>query len=334
MKKQLKSVWLLLITAICIAICVVAFLGITTHYGDIDTVVIQSPKQITYDADLTDTITFVFAPDNSQQIEVTDEDINTVKTVIEKRLEYIGIPTYDIHCDYENKQVIVAISAETGVSTSWLATNLAARGDFYARAENSENAGESYIFSSDEVKSAKIQAGQAVMSYQQYTIEMHLNNTGKNQLKTTSEYLAEEFEKTEAVQYIYFYNGTTSIGSTTVKKAITDGVISLSSYNLDQDTVVQIGMYLNSGQHPFALTYDAVTVSNTAIGQDHIKMLGIALGSAFLAIFLFLIIRYRMTGVAGVICALGTIGVTMFFITGFLKAQDMPAAMPRWPVIC
>lgn len=38
MKKHLKSVWILLITALCVAICIVAFLGITKLYGDVETI--------------------------------------------------------------------------------------------------------------------------------------------------------------------------------------------------------------------------------------------------------------------------------------------------------
>lgn len=323
MRLTKKTVGLVLLTLLCITVFIVGFFGITTKYGEIETIVAKSPEQLYFGSDLSNPYTVLFQAKNGATL--SDKDLEQAKTVMQKRLEYLDIQTYDLQIDFQHKQLLLTMTSSTDISMTWLTARLSVLGDIYARIDDGASAGSEYVFSSSEVVFAKTSANQQFMGYTEYVIDITLNGEGRKALRTASEYLAKEYERSneEKAQYLYFYNGQTNVASTSVKSTISDGKVSFSSYNLDSDTVVELGLFLNSGVLPAELDYTFITLTTTGIGQSTLKLLGIALLAAFAAIAVFLVIRYGATGVIGTLCMLGTAGVTMFFVTGFFVGNGM-----------
>ena len=325
MNKFKKSVGIVVVVALSIAAFVVGFFGITTQYGDTEKVVIQSPDYVAYDLDLGETTEMVFSLTDTS-VEITAEDMDLIKTVMSKRLEFLKVTNYQIHCDYYNNKISVKVPSQTSISISFLATYLGAVGDIYVRSGNTVS--NAYIFTADDVRSVNLGTDSLGGLYTSYTFDIDLNSKGRDALRRATEALVDAYGKNQEAGYVTLWFNNEQVLSTQITdKSISNGKLSFTSYNIDEETAVAIGMFLGGGELPYQLSYSMVKIESADLGEEPVSTIGLAMLAAVAAIFIFLIIRYGIFGFIGLISALGTAGVMMFFITGFFYGSGYTGAL-------
>lgn len=325
MKIVKKSVGIAIIAAICIAAFVFGFFGLTTYYGDTENIIIKSPDQVKYDADLGSSVTLIFEASNPSTA-LTKEQLDIAKTVFAKRLDFLKVPNYDIYCDYANGKINIKLPTDANFSLDWLVSVIGEVGDVYIK--SGSEATSSYIFTNEQVTNIKVSSGTVANLYQSFTLDVVLNAEGRDALRMSSEAMTDTYERSGDPGYLsLWYGEEMRMSQQITDKPIRNGKVSFTSYNLDEQTFAAIGMYLYSGQMPAAMKYSTIKVDDAEIGENALSILGIALLSAFGAIFIFLIIRYGIIGFVGLLSALGTAGVTMFFISGFFYGRGFSGTL-------
>lgn len=326
--RTFKKLVVLIVAAIAIIIFTVGFFGVSTKFGDISTTYVNAAKNIQFDADFTNTATVVFSPssETGEDIVPTDEELNTIKTVMEKRLERMRVSDFNVRCDYENGKILVEMPLTNSVvsSYSWVLSVLGATGDVIAIEGNPETIdGREPVFTSDNVLETTFDYEQDFFSVY-YLLDMKLDSEGKAALREATTNLKEELDATEDVQYITIWYGGTRVSAIRINDVIKNGRITLRSATLDENTLNELMVYLNSGSLPYAMSYSSVYSGAGAYGEESVHNVSLALLGGFAVIFLYLIIRFRLIGFSGVIMTLGTVGFTMFFITGFMIGRGIP----------
>ena len=104
-KTSRKSTFFIILILI-LALAYSAFFGIENYYGDTRIVYAKGANDIRWGIDINGGVEAVFAPADTK-LEVTDEDINAAKNLIETRLVNKKITDYEIYADTTNNRVVV-----------------------------------------------------------------------------------------------------------------------------------------------------------------------------------------------------------------------------------
>ena len=89
-----------------IALTFSAFFGIESYYGDTRNVYVKGASDIRWGIDIRGGVEAVFSPDKKVD-EITSADMESAKTIIEKRLVADNVTDYEVYADSINKQIIV-----------------------------------------------------------------------------------------------------------------------------------------------------------------------------------------------------------------------------------
>ena len=94
------------IFALILALTYLAFFGVENYYGDIRNVYVKGAKDIRWGIDISGGVEAVFSPDIAD-VEITENDMQAAKTIIETRLVNNSITDYEVYADNHNHQIIV-----------------------------------------------------------------------------------------------------------------------------------------------------------------------------------------------------------------------------------
>ncbi|MGN1320039.1 MAG: hypothetical protein ACI4U6_02860 [Acutalibacteraceae bacterium] len=104
-KRSHKSTFFV-IFALILALTYLAFFGVENYYGDTRQVYVKGASDIRWGIDISGGVEAVFSPDK-EDVEITDNDMESAKAVIETRLVNNNITDYEVYADTFNKQIIV-----------------------------------------------------------------------------------------------------------------------------------------------------------------------------------------------------------------------------------
>ena len=113
-KTSRKSTFFVILVLI-LALTYLAFFGIENYYGDIRQVYVKGANDIRWGIDISGGVEAVFSPD-IKDVEITSEDKDSAKAVIETRLVNNNITDYEIYADKHNHQIIVRFPWKAGES--------------------------------------------------------------------------------------------------------------------------------------------------------------------------------------------------------------------------
>ena len=315
------------IFVLILALTFCAFFGIENYYGDTRKVYVKGAKDIRWGIDIRGGVEAVFTPAKSEK-NISADDMEAAKTLIETRLVDQNITDYEVYCDAENKQVIVRFPWKAGES------------DFDAvKTVNELGASAMLIFREGESKDGKIilQGAQDVKKASpgvqgetnENIVQLEFTKSGKQKFATaTANNIGKQIS-------IWLATTTTELdengkpiveevllSAPMVNEAITQGSCVISGSGMTADYVVELAKQINSGKLPFALTVDnsKLQIISPTLGTGALNVMLIAGAIAFGLVCLLMILRYRINGVVTAIALLGQLAGSIACISGFFAS--------------
>lgn len=304
-KRTGKPVFFVVLILI-LALTYTAFFGIEDYYGDTRKVYVKGANDIRWGIDIRGGVEAVFSPDK-EDVDITDDDMDAAKAIIETRLVNRNITDYEVYTDDSNHQIIVRFP--------WAADE----SDFDAQAAVQE-LGETALltFCRNEDKEDVILSGSEDIDRAEagvdqdgnYVVYLYFTDTGKTKFASaTSELVG---------QKISIWMDETEIQAPTVESAITDGTAYINGMSGSEEAKA-LADKINAGSLPFALTVDdsKLQIISASLGSDALRVMLIAGSIAFGVICLLMILRYRMNGFVASIALLGQLAGTVACISGY-----------------
>ncbi len=294
------------IFALILALTYLAFFGVENYYGDIRNVYVKGAKDIRWGIDISGGVEAVFSPDIAD-VEITENDMQAAKTIIETRLVNNSITDYEVYADNHNHQIIVRFPWKADES------------DFDAQAaiqELGETAMLTFCGNQDNTNiilkgSEDIKRAQAGLDEDnKYIVALELTDAGSSKFAAaTQSYLN---------QTISIWMDDTMISAPTVNSVITNGMATITGL-ADADEATDLANKINAGSLPFALTVDEskLQIISPSLGSDALNVMLIAGAIAFGIVCIIMIARYRVNGVVASIALLGQLAGTIACISGF-----------------
>ena len=316
-RKRMRSYVFFIVVALILALTFCAFFGIHDYYGDTRKVYVRGASDIKWGIDISGGVEAVFSPDKESD-DITDNDMDSAKTIIDQRLVSMGITDYEIEVDHGEHQVIVRfpngdVDAQTAVEQLQAAAQL----EFYLGSDNS--AGTPFM-TGDVVDNASseydIQQGG-------YYVSLELNAKGTTAFAnaTTTAY--------SNGSQISIYMDDVCVSSANVNEPITGGKAVITG-NFTEEQAKLLADQINSGSLPFALTCtdengnSKLQIVSPTLGSNALKVMLIAGSIAFGVICLLMIVLYRVNGVVAAFALLGQLAGSIACISGFIGA-DFPS---------
>ncbi len=331
-KKTGKPVIFLVIILI-LALTYTAFFGIENYYGDNREVYFKGANDIRWGIDIRGGVEAVFSPDK-EGLDITSEDMDAAKAIIETRLVNKNIADYEVYTDYNNKQLIVRFpwaANESNFNATETVQELGASAKLVFRAGlNDENG--TIILEGEDVKNAS--PGFNPEDGISPIVNLTFSKAGKDKfakatasmvnqnitiyLSTTTTEINDETGKSETkVENI-------PLSSPTVKEAITNGECYISGADMTTEYVQELADKINSGSLPFALTpnNNKLQIISPTLGSDALRVMVIAGAIAFGVVCLLMIVRYRLNGMVAAIALLGQLAGSIACISGYFPGTD------------
>lgn len=307
-----------IIFALILALTYLAFFGVENYYGDTRQVYIKGANDIRWGIDISGGVEAVFSPDK-KGVEITDEDMDSAKAIIETRLVNNNITDYEVYTDTNNHQIIVRFP--------WAADE----SDFDAQSAVQE-LGETALltFCDGTTKDTVLLSGAADIESAQagvnengaYVVYLQFTDQGSKKFSTAT---AERIGK-----QISIWMDDTMISAPTVNTAITGGTAYIDGMK-NAEQAKELADKINAGSLPFALTVDdsKLQIISPSLGSDALDVMVIAGAVAFLMVCIIMILRYRLNGVIAAISLLGQMAGTIACISGFFgEAASFTLTVP------
>lgn len=311
-KTSRKSTFFVVL-ALILALTYLAFFGVENYYGDMRQVYVKGANDIRWGIDIRGGVEAVFSPDK-EDVEITSEDMDSAKAIIETRLVNNNITDYEVYTDTFNHQIIVRFP--------WAADE----SDFDAQKAVKE-LGETAMLSfcgnqtqddvilkgAEDIKSA--QAGVDPENPTEPLVLLELTDAGKSKFAAgTQKYLS---------QQISIWMDETMISAPTVNNVITDGRATITGIGSAEEAK-DLADKINAGSLPFALTVDEskLQIISPSLGSDALNVMVIAGAIAFAIVCIIMIARYRVNGVVAAIALLGQLAGSIACISGFFPAAS------------
>lgn len=309
-KRTGKPVFFVVLILI-LALTYTAFFGVENYYGDTRKVYVKGANDIRWGIDIRGGVEAVFSPDK-EGVDITDDDMDAAKAIIETRLVNKNITDYEVYTDSDNHQIIVRFPWAADESDFDAAAAVQELGETallsFCRNEDKEDV---ILSGAEDIERA--QAG--VDENGNYVVYLYFTNTGKSKFATaTAELVGSK---------ISIWMDDQEISAPTVNEAITDGTAYINGMSGSEEAK-ELADKINAGSLPFALTVDdsKLQIISPSLGSDALRVMLIAGSIAFGIVCLLMILRYRLNGVVTSIALLGQLAGTIACISGFFPNTD------------
>jgi len=293
-----------------LALALTAFFGISDYYGDTKQVYLKGAEDIRWGIDIRGGVEAVFSPDK-KDVDITTEDMDSAKAIIETRLVNNNITDYEVFADNDNHQIIVRFPWAADESDFDAAAAVQELGETAMLTFCEGETNETIILSGTDVKSA-------MGSYTKesgYVVSLEFDKNGTSKFATATSKLV---GKT-----ISIWMDDTLISAPTVNQAITNGEAIITGMETPEQAK-ELADKINAGSLPFALTVDdsKLQIISPTLGSDALEVMLIAGSIAFALICLLMILRYRLNGVIASIALLGQLAGSIACISGYFSGVD------------
>lgn len=301
-----------------LALTYTAFFGIENYYGDKRIVYVKGANDIRWGIDIRGGVEAVFSPDKAD-VDITAEDMDAAKAIIETRLVNNNITDYEVYGDNSNHQIIVRFPWAADESDFDAAAAVQELGETalltFCRNEDKED-----VILSGAADIDRAQAG--VNENGEYVVYLYFTEAGTAKFsKATSELVG---------QKISIWMDDQEISAPTVNTAITNGQAYIDGM-AGPDEAKELADKINAGSLPFALTVDdsKLQIISPTLGSDALNVMLIAGAIAFGVVCLLMIVRYRLPGVIAAIALLGQLAGSIACISGFFpNASSFTLTIP------
>ena len=308
MKRISKPVFFI-VAILIIAFAFTAFAGFKYYDGDIQKTAIKGISDIRWGIDIRGGVEATFKP--ADDIDATDEQLDSAKSIIETRMVSNGITDYEIYADYGSDRIIVRFpwkEDDTTFDPVSAVNELAATAKLTFRNPSGET-----VMDGSAVEKATAGIDQSKDSAGQYIVQLELNSEGAQTFaQVTQQYLN---------QQIGIYMDETQLSNPTVQSVISDGHAQITG-NFDAESATKLANKINGGALPFSLEAASYSGISPTLGQNSLTAMGYAAIIAFALIALFMIIKYRVPGFVAVIALVGQMALAVAAVTRYFSAFD------------
>ena len=306
MKRISKPVFFI-VAILILAFAFTAFFGVKYYEGDIQKTTIKGISDIRWGIDIRGGVEATFKP--AGDIDATDEQLESAKSIIETRMVSNGITDYEIYSDRGSDRIIVRFpwkEDDTNFDPVAAVEELAATANLTFRNPSGET-----VMDGSAVESAAVGIDTSNGTNNgEYIVQLELTSEGAQTFAdVTKEYLK---------QQISIYMDDTLLSSPTVQAEITDGHAQISG-NFDAESATKLANQINGGALPFSLEAASYSGISPTLGQNSLTAMGYAAIIAFCLIALFMIIRYRVPGFVAVIALIGQMALSVAAITRYFN---------------
>ncbi len=285
--------------------------GIYSENGDLTVTHIKGINDIRWGIDIKGGVEAVFAPDKG--IDATEEQMQSVKSIIDLRLVNQNVTDYEIYPDYTNDRITVRFpwkSDEENYDPGEAIKELASTAQLVFREGTSQDGTE--LLTGKEVKSASARFTQAnANSPSQYVISLEFTDEGKKKFADAT--------TNNVGKQISIWMDDTMISAPKVKKPITDGnaIISSDANPFTAESATDLANKINAGALPFSLTIESYGTISPSLGTYALEAMGYAAIAALCFIFLFMCIMYRLPGFVAFIALMGQLSLSIMAVSGY-----------------
>ncbi|MCC8042172.1 MAG: protein translocase subunit SecD [Oscillospiraceae bacterium] len=326
MKSKVKKPVFFIVLALIIAFAVSVIVGVTSYYGDMETVYIKGVNDIRFGIDIKGGVNVTFTP--PEGYDATDEQLDAAKEVIVQRMLNLSITDYEAYIDYNSDRIIVRFpwkedeadfNPEAAVQELGETAQLTFREGLELDELNQPTGvtAENIILEGSDVQQAyaAYQSASSTGSTGEWAVALELTSEG-----------AEKFAEATARLYeeggvISIWMDDTYISAPTVNAVITDGNATISG-SFDSESATKLANQINSGALPFKLITASFSTISPSLGTGALTAMVVAGIIALVGIIIYTIIVYRLPGFVAGISLIGQVAGTLAFVSGYFGFMD------------
>ena len=326
--KRVGKPWFFVVAILIFALTYTSFFGVYEQNGDLQNTIIRGAKDIRWGTDIQGGVSVTFGPEAN--INATDEQIESAKSILEVRLVSSGVTDYELYADTDNDRLLVSFpwkdNNSQDVSGTIESLSQSAELLFIGGTPGSIT----ITYNEDGTKTVTNESGETcdvvlegkdiskaesgyVSQDNQYVVSLALTDEGKEKFKeATTEYLNNQ---------ISIWMDDLCLSAPTVQAVISDGNAQISG-DFTAESAKTLADNINGGALPFKLvTIDYSSVDPT-LGTDALSAMLMAGIIAFAIICVFMIAYYRLPGVVACICLLGQVAGSIAAVSGYFAVFD------------
>ncbi len=319
MKRTPKAVFFI-VALLILALSYTAVFGVYTRYGDRTDSVIRGVSDIRWGIDIQGGVDATFGPAD-ESTEISADDLDGVKSIIEQRLVSKNITDYEAYTDVANERVIVRFPWNSTTETPEEAVaeiGQTAMLEFHYGSETGDDGrptGE-LVLNGDDVESATAEYSSTDGTNYEYVVALKLKESGR-----------QAFATAKATQdanggTIAIWLDDRKISDPTVNAEITDGNALISGSFETYEDAKELADLITAGSLPFETEVKSLGSVSPTMGASALKAMAIAGVIAMILVVLLMIVLYRLPGLVASIALLGQMAGTIAFISGYFAVFD------------
>ncbi len=304
--------WHLWVTAILILVfAFTAFFGVSSQYGESTTTYIKGASDIRFGVDIKGGVNVTFQA--SEGYDATEEQMDAAKSVIENRLVALNITDYEVYVDNTAHNIILEFPWQSGEENFDPEAAIQEIGaTAYMTFRKGDKADGELILDGARVVSAQAAYGPVSQaSKPEYYVALKFDKEGGKAFGDATTELAPN----KGTISIWLDDQNISIANVTT--AITSGEAIITNPSFTQDEAVQLARQINSGALPFSLEVEGYETKSPTLGENSLEAMVKAGIIAFVLIFLFMTLVYRLPGFLAGVALLGQVAATLAFVSGY-----------------
>ncbi len=338
MKRTPKCMFFIVVLLIA-ALTYTSLFGVSTYYGDREDTVIRSASEIRFGIDIRGGVDVTFgatdeaiAEINAAGGEITDDQVNAIKSIIEQRLVSQNITDYECYADTANDQVIVRFpwqsdEADYDASAAIKELGETAQLAFYIGQETTTKTNEDgttvsvpagqLVLTGDGVESAKAVMQQNEDGTAEPVVQLTLQGEAIDAFANATAQQA----PSNGVISIWLDNEM--ISAPGVENPITNGKAVITSPSFESITDAQeLADKINAGALPFAVEPKSFSTLSPTLGEKALEAMVIAGIIALCLIAIYITVWYRLPGFVAVIALVGQMAATLAAMSGYFAVFD------------
>ncbi len=317
MKKTGKPVFFI-VAVITIVFTVLSITGISSYYGDIQSVYIKGGDQIRWGIDIRGGVEVTFVP-AEDDADPTNEELDGAAEVMRQRLVAQGINDYSVYSDYNSDRIVVQFpwaedeeNFDPESAISELGATAQLRFIEGTETDSEGNPTGDVILDGSMVDHAQASyvATDSQGSNYQWVVELTLDDEGAAAFSTATSELASTNGQ------IAIWMDDQMISAPAVEEAITGGQAMITG-DFDSETATTLANQINGGALPFSLETASYSTIDPTMGEGARDAMILAAVIAFILICIFMLLVYRLPGVVAIIALMGQVALMIAALTGF-----------------
>ncbi len=321
MKRTPKSAFFI-VAILILVLSFTALFGVYTRYGDRTDAVIRGVDGIRWGIDIRGGVDVTFGPVDDT-VDVSGDQLDAVKSIIEQRLVGKNITDYEAYTDPANRQVIVRFPwASTTESPEEAVAEIGqtAMLKFYYGSETNE-AGQptgELVLDGNDVNSATATPTQDENGNVDYVVQLELKESGKQAFSAAT---LKQFNGGTNSGTISIWLDDQMISNPTVNAHIPDGSAVISGMGT-MDAAKSLASLITSGALPFEIEAKSLGSISPTMGANALYAMGIAAAIAMVLVVLIMVLIYRLPGAVAAIALCGQMAASIAAISGYFAVFD------------